>query len=138
MIEMIFVKFCAIHRSPKKRENDTEFHPGGLQANKAVHSGQWESSEQHQPAAGGREVNHPVQWHNKRVKRQGTMVVMRGLDFTSCLSLAADTANVHLRFAPPLPGPKWRTGSCSGCATVEEKKLWLGVCFCMSEWDVKS
>lgn len=64
MIEMIFIKFCAIHRSPEKRGNDTEFHPGGLPANKAVHSGQWESS-----------------------------VVMRGLDFTSCLSLAVDPAN---------------------------------------------
>lgn len=137
MIEMIFIKFCAIHRSPKKRGNDTEFHPGGLPANKAVHSGQWESSEQYQPAAGGRELNYPVQWHNKRVKRQGTIVVMRGLDFTSCLSLAVDPANGTFDLHPLCQAQSGEQGP-AHCATEEEKKVWSGVCFCMSEWDVKS
>lgn len=103
MIEMIFIKFCAIHRSPKKRGNDTEFHPGGLPANKAVHSGQWESS-----------------------------VVMRGLDFTSCLSLAVDPANGTFDLHPLCQAQSGEQGP-AHCATEEEKKVWSGVCFCMSE-----
>ncbi|XP_031165364.1 predicted GPI-anchored protein 58 [Sander lucioperca] len=55
------------------------------------------------------DVSHTtlVQWHNKRVKRQDSAVVMQGLDLSSHLSVVADplpSANIHPLSAPPQPG----------------------------------
>src|SRR4029434_10532517 len=66
-----------------------------------------------------------VQWYNKRVKRQGNVVVMQGLVLPSHLSVATDPllpANVCPPCAPPQPGPVHQyhpAGSTVGQAQVK-------------------
>ncbi|XP_026123030.1 uncharacterized protein LOC113105877 [Carassius auratus] len=112
LIETIFVKLCAIHKSPKKKGTSTVSRwvliledykkiRQRILANAAV---------MQQTTLQLVDVSHTtlVQWHNKRVKRQDSAVLMQGLQLPSRLSVAADPllpANVRPPSAPPQPGP---------------------------------
>ena len=63
------------------------------------------------------DVSHTtlVQWHNKRVKRQDSAVVMQGLDLPSRLSVATDPllpANVCPPSAPPPNQAQFTSTTC--------------------------
>lgn len=114
LIETIFVRLCAIHRSPRKKGTGTV--------------SRWDliledySKIRRRILANGTimqqttlqlvDVSHTtlVQWHNNRVKRHDTAVVMYGLglELPRHFSVAADPllpANVRPPSAPPRPGP---------------------------------
>ncbi|XP_043092083.1 uncharacterized protein LOC122342369 [Puntigrus tetrazona] len=69
-----------------------------------------------------------VQWHNKRVKRQDSAVLMQGLQLPSRLSVAADplpSANVRPPSLPPQAGPSHQyhlPSSTVGQARVKRKR----------------
>lgn len=112
LIENIFVRLCAIHRSPKRKGTGTVSRwdliledyrkiRQCILANATV---------MQQTNLQLVEVSYTtlVQWHNKRVKRQDNAVVMQGLELPSRFSVAADPllpANVRPPSAPPQPGP---------------------------------
>ena len=115
LVEAVFIRLCVIHRSPKKRGTGTVSRwdlvledyrriRRRILANGAV---------MQQTSMQLVDVSHTtlVQWHNKRVKRQDSAVVMQGLDLPSRLSVAADPlpgANTRPLSAPPHPGPAHR------------------------------
>ncbi len=112
LIETIFVKLCAIHKSPKKKGigtvskwdlilEDYRKIRRRILANAAV---------MQQTTLQLVDVSHTtlVQWHNRTVKRQDSAVLMQGLQLPSRLSVAADPllpANVRPPSATPQPGP---------------------------------
>ncbi|XP_042560784.1 uncharacterized protein LOC122130196 isoform X2 [Clupea harengus] len=112
LIETIFVRLCVIHRSPKKRGTgmvsrwDLILEDYRRIRRLILSNG----SVMQQTTLQLVDVSHTtlVQWHNKRVKRQDSAVVMQGLDLPSRLSVATDPllpANVRPPSAPPQPGP---------------------------------
>ncbi|XP_034560917.1 uncharacterized protein LOC117828055 isoform X1 [Notolabrus celidotus] len=112
LIETIFIRLCAIHRSPKKRGTGTVSRWDLILEDYRkirrliLASGAVMQLTTMQLV----DVSHTtvVQWHNKRVKRQDNAVLRQGLNLPSRLSSAADSlfpANVRLQFAPPPPGP---------------------------------
>ncbi len=112
LIETIFFKLCAIHKSPKKKGigtvskwvlilEDYRKIRQRILANAAV---------MQQTTLQLVDVSHTtlVQWHNRTVKRQDSAILMQGLQLPSRLSVAADPllpANVRPPSAPPQPGP---------------------------------
>ncbi len=112
LIETIFVKLCAIHKSPKKKGigtvskwvlilEDYRKIRRRILANAGV---------MQQTTLQLVDVSHTtlVQWHNRTVKRQDSAILMQGLQLPSRLSVAADPllpANVRPPSAPPQPGP---------------------------------
>ncbi|XP_026120792.1 uncharacterized protein LOC113100218 [Carassius auratus] len=108
LIETIFVKLCAIHKSPKKKGTSTVSRwvliledykkiRQRILANAAV---------MQQTTLQLVDVSHTtlVQWHNKRVKRQDSAVLMQGLQLPSRLSVAADLCYLPMcvpRLHPP-------------------------------------
>ncbi|CAL8318211.1 unnamed protein product [Merluccius merluccius] len=133
LVEAIFIRLCAIHRSPKKRGTGTVSRwdlvledyrriRQRILANGAV---------MQQTTMQLVDVSHTtlVQWHNKRVKRQDSTVVMQGLDLPSRLSVATDplpSANIRPLSAPPHPGPAHQyhlPSSTVGQAQVKRKAV---------------
>ena len=112
LVEAIFIRLCAIHRSPKKRGT-------GTVSRWDLVLEDYRQSRRRRLANGLVlkqttmqlvDVSHTtlVQWHNKRVKRQDSAVVMQGLDLPSRLSVASDPlpgANTRPVSAPPQSGP---------------------------------
>ncbi|CAL8251926.1 unnamed protein product [Merluccius merluccius] len=134
LVEAIFIRLCAIHRSPKKRGTGTVSRwdlvledyrriRQRILANGAV---------MQQTTMQLVDVSHTtlVQWHNKRVKRQDSTVVMQGLDLPSRLSVAADplpSANIRPLSAPPPSRPRLTSttlpSSTVGQAQVKRKAV---------------
>ncbi|RXN22060.1 hypothetical protein ROHU_036759 [Labeo rohita] len=112
LIETIFVKLCAIHKSPKKKGIDTFFRWDLILEDyrKIRQCILTNAAVMQQTTLQLVDVSHTtlVQWHNRRVKKQDSAVVMQGLQLPSRLSVAADPllpANVRPPTAPPQPGP---------------------------------
>ena len=133
LVEAIFTRLCAIHRNPKKRGTGTVSRwdlvlvdyrhiRRRILANGAV---------MQQTSMQLVDVSHTtlVQWHNNRVKRQDSAVVMQGLDLPSRFSVAADplpSANIRPVSAPPNPGPAHQyhlPSSTVGQAQVKRKAV---------------
>ncbi|XP_043092071.1 uncharacterized protein LOC122342356 [Puntigrus tetrazona] len=131
LIETIFVKLCAIHKSPKKKGvgtvsrwdlilEDYKKIRQRILTNAAV---------MQQTTLQLVNVSHTtlVQWHNKRVKRQDSAVLMQGLQLPSRLSVAADplpSANVRPHLCPQA-GPSHQyhlPSSTVGQARVKKRK----------------
>ncbi|XP_027893170.1 uncharacterized protein LOC114156844 [Xiphophorus couchianus] len=112
LVETIFVRLCNIHRSPKKRGAGTVSRWDLILqdyrkirqlvlANGAV------MGQTHLQLV---DVSYTtlVQWHNRRVKRQETAVVLQGLNLPSQFSVAADPllpANIRPHYGVPHSGP---------------------------------
>lgn len=112
LIETIFVRLCAIHRSPKKKGTGTVSRWDLILEDyrKIRQCILGNATVMQQTTIQLVDVSHTtlVQWHNSRVKRQDNAVVMQGLELPSRLSVAADPllpANVRPPSAPPQPGP---------------------------------
>ncbi|XP_062304131.1 uncharacterized protein LOC134008632 [Osmerus eperlanus] len=128
LIELIFVRLCAIHRSPKKKGT-------GAVSRWSLILDDYRKIRQRILANGTVmqqttlqlvDVSHTtlVQWHNKRVKKQDNAVVMQGLNLPSRLSAAANPlppANVRLPSALPHPGPALQYQL--PCSTVGQARL---------------
>lgn len=112
LIETIFIRLCAIHRSPKKKGNGTVSRWDLILADyrKIRRCILANANVMQQTNLQLVDVSHTtvVQWHNKTVKAQDSAVVMQGLKLPSRLSVAADPllpGNVRPPSAPPQPGP---------------------------------
>ncbi|RXN21512.1 hypothetical protein ROHU_024091 [Labeo rohita] len=112
LIETIFVKLCAIHKSPKKKGIDTFFRWDLILEDyrKIRQCILTNAAVMQQTTLQLVDVSHTtlVQWHNRRVKKQDSAVLMQGLQLPSRLSVAADPllpANVRLPSAPPPTRP---------------------------------
>ncbi|XP_030249320.1 uncharacterized protein LOC115567157 [Sparus aurata] len=131
LLEMIFIRFCAIHRSPRKKGGDTVSRWDLILEDyrkvrwRILANGTIMTSTSLQLV----DVSHTtlVQWHNKRVKRQDTAVIMQGLDLPSRFGVAANPllpAHVRPASAPPLPFPAHQyhlPGSTVGQARLKRK-----------------
>ncbi|XP_041846882.1 uncharacterized protein LOC121643501 [Melanotaenia boesemani] len=132
LIESIFVRLCDIHRSPKKRGTITVSRWDLIledyrQIRRRILGN---GTVMQQTALQLVDVSHTtlVQWHNKRVKRQDTAVMLQGLTLPSRLSAAADplpAANVQPLFVAPQPGPSYQyqfPSSTVGQAKTKKRK----------------
>lgn len=112
LIETIFVRLCAIHKSPKKKVTGTVSRWDLILGDyrKIRQSILANATIMQQTTLQLVDVSHTtlVQWHNRRVKRQGSAVLMQGLQLPSQLSVEADPllpAHVRPPSAPPQSGP---------------------------------
>ncbi|XP_056310462.1 uncharacterized protein LOC130221922 [Danio aesculapii] len=112
LVETIFVRLCAIHRTPKKKGTGTVSRWDLILADcrKIRRSILANAIVMKQTNLQLVDVSHTtlVQWHNKKVKQHDTAVVMQGLQLPSRLSVAADPllpANVSPPSPPPQPSP---------------------------------
>ena len=128
LVESIFIRLCAIHRSPKKRSRwDLILEDYRRIRQRILANGDVMQQTTMQLV----DVSHTtlVKWHNKRVKRQDIAVVKQGLDLPSRLSVAADpllSANMRPLSAPPQPGPAHQyllPSSTVGQAQVKRKAV---------------
>ncbi|KAF1374347.1 hypothetical protein PFLUV_G00228130 [Perca fluviatilis] len=129
LVESIFIRLCAIHRSPKKRSRwDLILEDYRRIRQRILANGDVMQQTTMQLV----DVSHTtlVKWHNKRVKRQDIAVVKQGLDLPSRLSVAADpllSANMRPLSAPPQPGPAHQyllPSSTVGQAQVKRKAVY--------------
>ncbi|XP_053199085.1 uncharacterized protein LOC128383497 [Scomber japonicus] len=112
LVEAIFIRLCAIHRSPKKRGTVTVSRwdlvlEDYRQIRRRILANGLVLKQTTMQLV---DVSHTtlVQWHNRRVKRQDSAIVMQGLDLPSRLSVASDPlpgANTRPVSAPPQSGP---------------------------------
>ncbi|MEQ2189554.1 hypothetical protein GOODEAATRI_026422, partial [Goodea atripinnis] len=133
LVETIFVRLCVLHRSPKKRGTGTVSRwdlilQDYIKIRQLILNGAVMQQTNLQLV----DVSYTtlVQWHNKRVKKQETAVVLQGLNLPSRFSVAAVPllpANILPTYAlPPETGHSQYRGHIY-CPSNESmtKELWL-------------
>lgn len=112
LVENILIRLCAIHLSPKKKGTGTvsrwDLILEDYRKIRRVVLGNGAVMQQTNLQLV--DVSHTtlVQWHNKRLKKQESLVGMQGLNLLRQLSVGADplpSANMPQTSVPPLPGP---------------------------------